>query len=749
MGKAPQSSQCRLRTLLLLRQRTQRTDAGAPALAETARPRELRARMCTLLILVLLFCAVWIPRVLTLDLFVTADESDWLQRTVSFTHALIRRDWIGTYQFVHPAETTMWVGSLGVIRTIPDLAKHIDAASEQGLVALDQWLLGATGVTPLELLAVTRWWVTLMIAAVTTLTFFPLRRLFGPGTAVVAILMIAWSPMMVGFSRKLQPDGFLATAYFWAAVTFLAWLYAGLRTRDLLLSGVAMGLAWLTKIPAVLLVPAGGLVVGGILVRHVRTARRMHAAQQGGSRYSLRRDALVVRLVRGYILWGAVALLVFFALFPALWVDPVGVLRDIYTVMLVYSEGHTNPNFFMGRIVNDPGLFFYPVIYYFRATPAAVVGLLLAIVMGARHLPPFDRPEVRQAAAGMLIFALTFTVAMTLIGKKFDRYLLPVFPLLLTLAAAGWYGLATAAGRWFAERTWIAGSADQVGTLRQRTACVTAFTLIIAGALTLLHGVFVVRTYPYYINYYNPLAGGNQAAHRLLFYGWGEGLEQVGAWLNQQPDASNLSAVSWYSDGPLSFTFQGHAVGVDYNSRINWLDADYLVLYVNQIQRNIPTASTVGYFLRQTPVYEVTLDGIVMARLYDLRSLLGNLAEKAPDPIEFPATTTWPGLGLTHLETLPSMPIASALPVELRFQGEVDARLKTSLRLFSDNEILVAQLDVPLAEELDVHLFVPPDALPGSYQLRLMVYDEESLEPVPTTDGLDIVALVELEVTAQ
>ncbi|MEZ4580489.1 MAG: hypothetical protein R3A10_02325 [Caldilineaceae bacterium] len=36
---------------------------------------------------------------------------------------------------------------------------------------------------------------------------------------------------------------------------------------------------------------------------------------------------------------------------------------------------------------------------------------------------------------------------------------------------------------------------------------------------------------------------------RTLFYGWGEGLEQVGAWLNQQPGATELHAISWYADG--------------------------------------------------------------------------------------------------------------------------------------------------------------------------------------------------------
>ena len=82
-------------------------------------------------------------------------------------------------------------------------------------------------------------------------------------------------------------------------------------------------------------------------------------------------------------------------------------------------------------------------------------------------------------------------------------------------------------------------------------------------------------------------------------------------------------------------------------------------------------------------------------------------------------------------------------------QGKADATRKLSLRLFSDREVLIAQLDVPLADEVEVNLFVPPDAVPGPYQLRMMIYDEETLEPIRTTDGADLVTLIDVEVTAE
>ncbi|MCB9160515.1 MAG: glycosyltransferase family 39 protein [Caldilineaceae bacterium] len=81
-------------------------------------------------------------------------------------------------------------------------------------------------------------------------------------TAFAATLFLAWSPFYVALSRQLHPDGLVASLSFLALLLFLAWLYAaspdGRRPRRYLVgSGIIMGLAWLTKTPAIFLVPTG------------------------------------------------------------------------------------------------------------------------------------------------------------------------------------------------------------------------------------------------------------------------------------------------------------------------------------------------------------------------------------------------------------------------------------------------------------------------------------------------------------
>lgn len=680
---------------------------------------QLRNAVVDLVLALLLFGLIWAPRAVALDTFVTIDEPVWLAHALTFAYGLVQHDWALTFRLEHPGVTTMWLGVAALVSTLPDYAQRVLAEPETYRQPFEQWLTAKTALTPLALLRASRWWVTLAVAFTLAITYFPLRRLLGRWIAFGALLFIAWSPMAVAFSRQLQPDGLLAASTLGALAFFLAWLHTGRSWRDLVMAGVLMGLAWLTKIPAIMLAPTGAVLIGAVLW----SERKVGTGKQ-------RRQLLL-----GYVLWGMVATLTFFALWPTLWVDPVGSFRQIYTIMTEYAGGHANPNFFMGQVTDAPGIAFYPVAYLLRTTPAELIGLVVALICWWRQWALFATRRVRQSAFGLFIFALVFTAVMTGIGKKFDRYLLPAFLTLDVLSALGWMALAQLLGQTI-KRLRCAGWANSM----------SALVLIVAWGP--LHGFFTVQTYPYYMTYYNPLFGGARTAEEVLFVGWGEGLEQVGSWLNQQPKAENKKVIAWYATGPLSYFFKGEAISVLYGSRMPWLDADYVLLYINQIQRGIPTWAAVDYFLQQPPVYTVTSQNLTLARLYDLHAIVEQLKATMPAPVSQPVTTTWPDLTLTALQSLTTTTIASVLPVQMSWKGITDGTYKVSLRLISDQGELVAQQDTTLNDAVNVQLFVPPDITPGAYTLVLLVYVDESLEPVRTVAGADLVPLLPVQITA-
>jgi hypothetical protein len=319
---------------------------------------------------------------------------------------------------------------------------------------------------------------------------------------------------------------------------------------------------------------------------------------------------------------------------------------------------------------------------------------------------------------------------MTLPAKKFDRYLMPTFLVLDLLGGLGWAVLAMGAYRTVAAR------------LRGAWRPLAAGIGVGALGVILLHGILNVPHYPYYLTYYNPLAGGTRTAPDVMFVGWGEGLNEAGHWLDQQPEAEKKKALGWYAMGPLSYFFHGESEGVLSGSRMPWLDVDYVVTYINQVQRDIPTKAAVDFFARQTPVFTSTISGMDMAKVYDMRAIVATLYADVAPPEEVAAGLQWPPLTLTALRTLPGAPIGSVLPVELAWDGP----RRLSLRLIAEDGTLVAQVDDGLEALNKIQLFVPPDAVPGTYGLHLLLYDAASFSPIPAGDGQQIVQVATVAV---
>jgi hypothetical protein len=195
---------------------------------------------------------------------------------------------------------------------------------------------------------------------------------------------------------------------------------------------------------------------------------------------------------------------------------------------------------------------------------------------------------------------------MTLGSKKFDRYLLPVFPALDLAAGMGWaFGLF-----WLRDRLASRSAARFLVPL--------GLGIVVAG-----QAVGLVQTYPYYLSYYNPLMGGSARAPGVMMVGWGEGIDQAARYLNARPDAAELRVMSWYPDGVFSYLFNGETIGVE----SEWeqtepvlLRSDYVVTYIHQWQRNLPFPEMLELLSRLAPEKVITLNGIEYVRIYNLRT---------------------------------------------------------------------------------------------------------------------------------
>ena len=500
-------------------------------------------------------------RLTGLSVFATTDEDRWYARSEAFLGALQRHDWASTYQTGHPGVITMWLGA--ATECLPLLRRPLPGDGASPFVTPGAPAFGA-GVPPLtlggrRLVGLVTW---LGIVALYPL----LRRLFDSRTALVATVLVALDPFFLAHSRLHHLDAILTAFTTLSVVCLLIHVFRGRHWGYLVASGMAAGLAVGNKSPGVVLVPwaALALFLPALLVEPAK------------------RKAELWRAAGLLALWTAAAAATLAAIWPAMWVNPLGTLQQVFGTATYYAETpHENLNYFWFAVRADPGPGFYPVAWAFRATPWALLGLA-ALAVGWRGV------RRRWEVVLLAVAALAFAAAMTLGAKKFDRYLLPAFPLLDIVAAVGWLALA----RRFLPRL----------AVPWRSWAPALGTLFLLGSQM----AWLWPARPYYLCYYNPLLGGGRTAPQILLTGWGEGLDRVADYLNRQPNAEQLVACAWPAP-EFGYFFRGQTIKDTHLGSL--AELDYLVFYRSALQRGgVPPASL--FMGGRQPELVLNLDGI-------------------------------------------------------------------------------------------------------------------------------------------
>ncbi len=526
-----------------------------------------------------LFLASLLLRLLWIGQPIVVDSVEWLRRGARFLLALQASDWANTYGSAHPGVTNLWLIAAGlagraVILGEPISTLKITVLPRDAYPSLDYYIAARIPfalVTSLCAVAIYLW----------------TSRVHGREIALTAAVMLALEPFWLGYNRVITTDALQGNLMALSLLAFLRY-QDGHGRRWAIISGALGGLAITTKLPALILWPVvtGWAVLGRWTMDHgPRTTDHGRWVALGAA-------------LAG---WGALAMLTAVVLWPALWADPAGVMQKMSAQIRQVELGERH-QFFLGQTVDAPGPTFYPLALLFRTSP---VTLLAALGTAMAMAVPIARQQLGRPrlVASWLIFLAALMAGLTMAETKFDRYLIPAYPALALIAATGIHTLVRG----------LSSIAHRPRSLLTRHSSAIARLL-----LAIAQAAFLLPVFPDLQAFYSPLAGGAPLARQILMIGNGEGLDQAGRWLSAQDGSAHQMAAAWYPS-VLAPYFAGRTI--ELNQQLPdgfwpWAMAHHVVLYVNQVQRSLPTPQVVRYFQEQPAEFTAKLAGIDYAWVY-------------------------------------------------------------------------------------------------------------------------------------
>jgi len=620
------------------------------------------------LVAVALAACVFIPRLVGTDVFVTTDELFWLGRSGTFARALSQGRFDQTFLTGHPGVPTMWSAAtaLGLERAQSFAGPRREVSRREvsqqadfvpALARARQGVGIATGIAAL-LLAALAW------------------RLYGAAAGFITAGLLAFEPFLLAHSRLLHIDAELSSFIALALLTAIAGWTGRLGAWVMVGSGIATGLALLAKAPASLLLAFIPLL--GVLLSGPSPLRQKRVWMLG-------------------VIWAAATVVTYVVVWPAMWTAPGATMEQV----LAFMRDNTNPAHALGPMGEERaavGPLFYLYTLLLRASPVTLGGVIVAIV-AVLVVPGEERTAWRRTTASILGFALAFGLLMTFAAKNFDRYLLPVFPLLAVVAGFGWASLTRAiAPRW----PTIAG--------------------VLFGGVVLLQMAQAAMTFPYELTYFNPVAGGAERASRLIASGWGEGLNEVADYLDAQANPERLRVGM---PGEIYTT----VLGAQTRAQVMPADSaeatayDFTVVYIRNRQLGEYPPAMDERFLAWQPEKVVQLQGVEYAWIYYTRG-------GAPVSLAFADGSVLLGYSTSAVRVRPGQQLQLSLfwnrPSTDR---TVEARLTSEGNTGGSAEAADLRADGAEGDMARVMLSTTPDAPVGNYilSIRLLGANEQPL----------------------
>ena len=524
-----------------------------------------------LLFLVLL---TFLPRLLSLSAHWASDETLWMGRSRDFFFALQTGKFADTFITHHPGVTTCWLGSIGIWNRY----RH-DSYTKN-------WFYSDEFLSP-EMLKSIRFPIAVGTGILVLVTGILLYRLFGKATAALGTLFLSIEPFLLAESRRAHTDALTSLFLFLSLLLWLCYLENKTpRQRDVILSGICFAFACLTKSLA------GGFVLflPVLFIWYVKQ-QRMSWMKLAWSALLWMMSTFLTVLVAWPYLWTITSNFFHIPMFPFLFLcggalliwsgrklstDTPSALTRIELFILGYglfitvggafsvimpvikkmyeAAAYANfiPTMFLGEIHYNPGMLYFPVMWFVWNTPLTLP--LMGFAMYRVWQQKSHAKKVFRIVVVLGLFVLFYLVGLSLVAKKISRYVVIFLPSVSLLTAYG--------------------AIQLIHLLKQKRLQALSLILIIAVQV-----VPVLRLHPYYRTYYYPLLSGKWVSENTSSI-TGAGLDLAADYLNTLPNAQHLKVrLSSLFSYDLAHYFVGHTDRRNFAGDVD-RDFDYDVEYL-------------------------------------------------------------------------------------------------------------------------------------------------------------------------
>lgn len=372
------------------------------------------------------------------------DVWKWKARSYDFGTGVFTLDFEKTIQKYHPGVTLMWIGSIAV--KFNNLFPAQDTLQSIFQLHFIQKLL-----------------LTLVIGFCMSVIYRLLSKIIDSEYAFISVILLIFEPFFIGLTRVFHLEGLLSV------FMLISILY--LYLNNILFAGVFAGLSILTKTSALYLLPFFALAV------FMRT--------KSGKETFIR-----------FLKFFGITLVTMFVLWPILWIKPIYVFSTLYRGISVIGIEREHVQYYFGKLVEDPGVSYYPVVLFLRSSLWLIAGLG-GLILGRKYV--LKNKKHNNFIGYLSIYSLFYVIELGIPSKKLDRYVLPALVPLVLISSF-----------------WVKAILQKVKKRYLKGVIFAAPILLTAFYL-----------HPDYLSYYNPISGGLRTGINILEPKWMIGEKQI------------------------------------------------------------------------------------------------------------------------------------------------------------------------------------------------------------------------------